>query len=73
MSADKMPLLLDSGIGAGLPIVDDLFGDVNALTLPPSGSGKQLQQRIQALKSCGCQQYVANEIGQLLCPELRVF
>lgn len=37
--------------------VDDLFGDVGAIPLPAAqANGKQLLQRIEALRTRGCQQ-----------------
>jgi hypothetical protein len=57
MAADEMPLMLDNAMSVDLNDVDDLFGDDVALSLPVRSQGKQLQQRLDELRSRGCAQY----------------
>lgn len=57
----KMPMMLDEDmdpLAGGIPAMDDdLFGD-EVLPMPPRPPSKQLQQRIDELRSRGCCRYV---------------
>lgn len=57
MTAEKMPLMLDNAMPVDLNDVDDLFGDAVGLSLPVRAPSKQLQQRMDDLRSRGCCQY----------------
>ncbi|KAF4464866.1 mediator of rna polymerase ii transcription subunit 16 [Fusarium albosuccineum] len=54
-----MPLMLDNPMPVDLNDVDDLFGDGVGLSLPVRAQSKQLQQRMDELRSRGCCQAVA--------------
>ncbi|KAM5355943.1 hypothetical protein ACJ41O_002589 [Fusarium nematophilum] len=54
-----MPLMLDNPIPVDLNDVDDLFGDGVGLSIPVRSQSKQLQQRMDDLRSRGCCQAVA--------------
>ncbi|KAJ2971586.1 hypothetical protein NQ176_g7619 [Zarea fungicola] len=58
-TAEKMPMMLDSTIPVSLDGVDDLFGDEVPLSLPPKSQGRQLNQRLDELRTRGCCQKVA--------------
>jgi mediator of RNA polymerase II transcription subunit 16, fungi type len=55
---EKMPLILDHPMNGDMQVnhtdLDDLFGDSVALSLPVRPQSKQLQQRIDELRSRGC-------------------
>ncbi|RSL56616.1 hypothetical protein CEP53_006736 [Fusarium sp. AF-6] len=59
MTAEKMPLMLDNAMPVDLNDVDDLFGDTVGLSLPVRAPSKQLQQRMDDLRSRGCCQTVS--------------
>ncbi|KJZ78400.1 hypothetical protein HIM_02438 [Hirsutella minnesotensis 3608] len=54
-----MPLLLDNAMPVDLNDVDDLFGDNVGLSLPLRSQGKQIQGRLDELRSRGCCQSLA--------------
>lgn len=69
MTANKMPLMLDSAVPVDLNDVDDLFGDGVALSLPERTQSKQLLQRIDDLRRRGCCQYARRAPSYPACPK----
>lgn len=61
MTAEKMPMMLDSAMPVGLEGVDDLFGDEVPLSMPAKMQSRHLPQRLDELRIRGCCQYVALE------------
>lgn len=69
MTAHKMPLMLDSSMPVDLPDVDDLFGDGVAMSLTLRPQSRQIQARLDQLRTRGCCQYVTLQVdgrGRLL-------
>lgn len=60
MTDSKMPMMLDDHLdplGGGMPSMDDdLFGD-EVLPIPSRPPSKQLQQRVDEMRSRGCCRY----------------
>lgn len=55
MTSDKMPLMMDNtSIPVNIHDVEDLFGDGVGLSLQVRSQSKQLQQRLDELRSRGC-------------------